>query len=1464
MAWNLPKTNITVISEYENPFWNTYEQSVLDMDNWIDANREDKNKFIAGSITFNEVSGEATWADLTLVNPKGTGQITITGGTSAVADGQFGYVTVPRPYSTTTLSMIIATPPITAREAVPIFWRKGNSLYVNGGGGGGGTLSVDGQPQMDGDIVLTEGNNITLTQDTLNKEIEVAVTSAVETINATGYSDLTGDVEIAGIGAVSVNQSGQTITIDGDISLAKSGESALTGDITLSEGTNVSLTQSGQDIEIGLTSGLVSGINASGEPTLTGNVIVAGSNNASVGQSGQTITVDVDKIPSEDVEILSDGFSISKTIQEYINTVQGPTLVSGGLLTTGTAAGTSKIEAGTGIAKITNNELVETHFFEWSEFDNIATPDNDVTCFTVRFNGAAAPTVQSYSSASFFGAKNEVYVGCTLREGTSLDPLDIGPTGTDFNNKVINKGYIQGGGGIEYGSGAIISSDTSRYFYLTSGVWFTGTATKNSPAFDTSVADSFRSFYTTDSGTTWVSVTGNTQVPYTQYNDITTGLASVPPNRYVDHWFYLDYSCDHIYHLYGQSTYSTLAGAQAALQPSVVPYQISRYSVLIGRIITASSDSTVAVAESPFLIQFTGSSASDHNALSGLQGGTGGQYYHLTSSEYGNLNAYIPGAGTGSIVKSIGTNSATALNSKADGTRALANIESSAVRSGVAIDGATTGISQSIETLVLTGAVDTDDGYVVRPDDSVANITLVNDRYYRLQGTALCTTDYGSVEYELDGMFCCVSSSAYVKSFTYQKTGSSSGVTIEPEISAEANGQNIEFKIYGGSGTDWQFTLRGEVLRGDFDPVLKFVWLDKDSGFGNLRNQINEDGISVTRSVELNAITADGTAHTLTTRDGIDLDEGGSGTAGYLTGAPGTGDADDSVTKDGSINWAESTERNNNLPNGDLRISALIKTPSSFTASETLVQAYNSTDSVGWRIRTTTSSTLEMYIENGSSATIPLGTGTVEANTWYMVSANVDFGNVIGIGYRNGVKGTATTITSVVEFDGLDDKAVLEVLPGASGDGVFAWVKIESGTIDLTDQGSGVRYTDDVEEEEFLRYCGVWPQFAAVPRPTSWGRASGAYLKKWTGSVYELYRVGANWPRVEKIYDGSITKIGYLSEQEHTNVFLQSIDISNAAWTRSQITNISLSSDPAPDKSYRAYNIVSNASDAIHSITASYSGGLTVGEDYTVTIYAKPQDVDWIVINPQAGKNAYVDLVNKVEGTVTSGLTVNISEDHFSGFIRVDVSFEHVSGSACLIAPALANNDPTFAGDAVTPSTVLFSVCAIDSICCPSHIDTAGSTATRQGDILTFDAGENIGGQNTPYITLDHDIFSKDHTTEHRISSSIASSSYYCMTGFTNGFSGGTFRSHVYDGSSYSNSINDANFDADTWQLCSVDYADSYLLNTLDVDDGNIDTGPLMIENITDLEIGHNGDTKQFNGNIGPIRIYQKTDKPES
>jgi hypothetical protein len=80
--------------------------------------------------------------------------------------------------------------------------------------------------------------------------------NAVESIKKSGAATLRGNVTLSEGTNVTLTQSGQDISIastgggGGVDTLAAEGETGLTGDVTLSEGTGVTLTQSGQDIEI--------------------------------------------------------------------------------------------------------------------------------------------------------------------------------------------------------------------------------------------------------------------------------------------------------------------------------------------------------------------------------------------------------------------------------------------------------------------------------------------------------------------------------------------------------------------------------------------------------------------------------------------------------------------------------------------------------------------------------------------------------------------------------------------------------------------------------------------------------------------------------------------------------------------------------------------------------------------------------------------------------------------------------------------------------------------------------------------------------------------------------------------------------------------------------------------------------------------------------------------------------------
>jgi hypothetical protein len=96
-----------------------------------------------------------------------------------------------------------------------------------------------------------------------------------------------------------------------------------------------------------------------------------------------------------------------------------------------------------------------------------------------------------------------------------------------------------------------------------------------------------------------------------------------------------------MYEVYSVNQYDSINEAEAVTNPEL-PELITSHAFLVGRIIVEVG-ATTGVTQTAFATVFQASgyapSAGNHNDLSGLQGGVGGQYYHLTSDEYNN-NAY--------------------------------------------------------------------------------------------------------------------------------------------------------------------------------------------------------------------------------------------------------------------------------------------------------------------------------------------------------------------------------------------------------------------------------------------------------------------------------------------------------------------------------------------------------------------------------------------------------------------------------------------------------------------------------------------------------------------------------------------------------------------------------------------------------------------------------------------------------
>lgn len=135
-------------------------------------------------------------------------------------------------------------------------------------------------------------------------------------------------------------------------------------------------------------------------------------------------------------------------------------------------------------------------------------------------------------------------------------------------------------------------------------------------------------------GNSWSSTT-KTQYDNQYFNDV-TGKSLLGSGKYGVRWFYslIDDYPQVVYTL-GLSAYDSISTAQME-DPPDLPSYIADRNLLIGRIIVGAGASS-GLVEGVFGKFHFKPLTSDHNSLNGLQGGTYGQYYHLTSADYNQL-----------------------------------------------------------------------------------------------------------------------------------------------------------------------------------------------------------------------------------------------------------------------------------------------------------------------------------------------------------------------------------------------------------------------------------------------------------------------------------------------------------------------------------------------------------------------------------------------------------------------------------------------------------------------------------------------------------------------------------------------------------------------------------------------------------------------------------------------------------
>lgn len=252
--------------------------------------------------------------------------------------------------------------------------------------------------------------------------------------------------------------------------------------------------------------------------------------------------------------------------------------------------------------------------------------DNSANYLYVKYNGGS-PVYDV--TTNVLDINNSSTVGATLlwRSGTDVhyQPIDWGrSTASRLNRRLVQTNRYQ------WASGLALGESSGNVITLTAGVVWYGVTQYNETS-QTS-ASSNADFYYHVAGVytkSTVSTYNNTQY------DNGTALQTLSAGRYAVNWVYryIDGSgLPKLAYVLGGGNY-TLTQAVASAPPAP-PAILTTMAILCGRIIVQKNDPTAAQIDSAFTQTFASTSVPVHNDLSGLQGGSAAEYYHLTNAEH--------------------------------------------------------------------------------------------------------------------------------------------------------------------------------------------------------------------------------------------------------------------------------------------------------------------------------------------------------------------------------------------------------------------------------------------------------------------------------------------------------------------------------------------------------------------------------------------------------------------------------------------------------------------------------------------------------------------------------------------------------------------------------------------------------------------------------------------------------------
>ena len=327
------------------------------------------------------------------------------------------------------------------------------------------------------------------------------------------------------------------------------------------------------------------------------------------------------------------------SLRDVSSAADSPMIITGGEIFEGTNAGTFKVAELTALLRSTNSSTGSLVSVSLAEQDNQSIPATDtIYIVSLNYNGGS-PTISLDASNPYNSDKRNIPIGRVMKD--AADTVHYISGGYRFQDGVEKlHDRARATREIELESGSVIAYSGTNNFTMTEGASYGGINKFLLTSYNSGTT-TFTPVYQ-DGGGGWTEGAASNAIDHTHYDDGSGVLATIGNNKYGCFWVYKHVGDGHVYVLYGRDSY-TLAEAEAEGEPTR-PDHLMYFGLLVGKIIAPKAGGSFTEVQMVTDIFFSGVAASDHNNLGGLQGGTLGEYYHLTSAELTKLGGIAEGA----------------------------------------------------------------------------------------------------------------------------------------------------------------------------------------------------------------------------------------------------------------------------------------------------------------------------------------------------------------------------------------------------------------------------------------------------------------------------------------------------------------------------------------------------------------------------------------------------------------------------------------------------------------------------------------------------------------------------------------------------------------------------------------------------------------------------------------------------